>query len=628
MTHHTKNVFKTLTLAPLALAVAIGSTSHAQEFSQTVFFGDSLSDTGRLKGIVTDAKPIIGGQLQLSFTTNPDPVWTKVLADSYGTKAEPHTTTNPQGTNYAVGSARSSQEVNWSVFKIPSTNQQITDYLTDNQGKTDPNALYAVWIGANDLIAAAQASSPADAQTAISTAVRNTAIDVETLNRTGAKYILVPNIPDLSLTPRAIYGESLRAGTQAQAQLAASLYNANLFSALNQSTANIIPANTFALLQEATSNAKEFGFENVAGVACRMPNRTLGADDVASTSLACAPANLIEKDANETYAFADDIHPSGRTHRILAQYYQSIINTPAQIGRLPQYLAQDGKYASRQIQQRMDNLDKHDSSVWFDVGADYPNNEGQRSGARVNANLGLDFAKANSHTGAYINVQAREHILGDDINADVSQKGIGLYHRHDIGGVRIKANVGLDRLSIDTTRHIAWDGASRTHEANATGRRVSAGVQGSYGITQGKWTYRPYLGVNAQQIKVKDLLENQPTLSTAMAFHKQSLDSLQGEVGLNMAYALSDKTELMAGLGYQHEFKDDDQDITAALLSVREYTRGFVMPVSFAKQNTTTAHVGAKLRLGDKTSLTAGISADHKDSDTDVGGFFGMQTKF
>jgi phospholipase/lecithinase/hemolysin len=55
-------------------------------FSQTVFFGDSLTDSGFYQPILVDAagrrRSIVA-----RFTTNPGLVWAEFLADFYGTNA-------------------------------------------------------------------------------------------------------------------------------------------------------------------------------------------------------------------------------------------------------------------------------------------------------------------------------------------------------------------------------------------------------------------------------------------------------------------------------------------------------------------------------------------------------------
>lgn len=611
---------------PLSLALAIagiGSSVSAQEFSQTVFFGDSLTDTGRLQNIIKNsiAAPFLPTP-QPSFTTNPDPTWAGVLANSYGHKATPNDGKTLTGTNYAVGGARTKEDVarvdpksGLTLFTIPSTRAQMDNYLKLTNNRADPHALYAVWTGANDLFEAANATNPAQALGVITTAASHQATLVKQLGQAGANYILVPNIPDVGITPSYV-GDPAKSAT---ATAAAKLYNQTLYKSLSSQGVNVIPANTFALLQEAVGNKAGFGFENVTNPAC--PKATSGI-----SSLACTQSDWASPNANETHAFADGIHPSGRTHRILAQYYRSIIDSPAQIGRLPQQLTQSGKANHQQLTRRLNNLQNHQQSLWIDGNISNHQLDKHNKIDNPNIMLGLNIAN-NHHTGAYLNYQKQDYRLSSAINSDVKQIGIGLYHRHDFERLRVSANVGLDRLDVHTDRHIAWDGEKRSHQARATGKRLHAALQGSYGFSQGNATYRPYIGINAQEVQLNELIENQHTLSTALSFDMPTQQSLQGEIGINMDYTINDKTSLLAGLGYQHEFKDNDKTIHTTVSSVHEYNQSFATPVKFRKQNATSAHLGATLTLG-KTRLNAGIHASHQDGDTNVGGFVGAQMAF
>src|SRR3546814_6872207 len=80
----------------------------------------------------------------------------------------------------------------------------MNNYLAANGGRADPNALYSVWGGANDVFAVV--SDPAQAQAIIGGAVTAQVTIVGTLQAAGAQYVLVPNLPDIGLTP------SFRAG--------------------------------------------------------------------------------------------------------------------------------------------------------------------------------------------------------------------------------------------------------------------------------------------------------------------------------------------------------------------------------------------------------------------------------
>lgn len=635
---HTQNITqRTLkavahTYRPLSMAIALmglSSIATAQEFSQTVFFGDSLTDTGRLVQIGKNSlASSVFNQAQPSFTTNTDPVWSSILAKSYGHTADANDGTTLTGTNYAVGGARTKEDVvknapvpffTIPLFTIPSAQTQINRYLTLNNHQADPKALYTVWTGANDLFEAAKAPTQLQAAEIITTAANDQANLVGQLGQAGAKHILVPSLPDVGVTPEYAQDPT----KSATASLSAHIYNQTLYQSLNNQTTNVIAANTFALLKEAVSNPAGFGFSNVTEPACQNLDANL-------SSLACKPSDWQQTaaNANETYAFADKIHPSGRTHRILAQYYRSIIDSPTQMGQLPQHLIKHGQQSQQQLVRRLDSLNNHQQSLWIDGSISNHALDTRNKIDRPTIKLGLDIARPNQHTGAYLTYQQQDYHLSDSITADVKQTGIGLYHRHDFDHLRISANLGVDHLSTQSLRQIMWDGENRNHQAHATGKRRYASVQGSYGFTQNNVTYRPYVGIHAQDIKQNRFFENQPNLSTALSFKLPDHQSLQADIGVNIDYAMNDKLNLLAGLGYQHEFKDNNKTVETAVLSNRDYHRSFVTTVPFDKKHTTHAHLGATLALGNNTHLNAGIQANHQDHDTKVGGFVGAQMAF
>ncbi|MDO4223490.1 MAG: autotransporter domain-containing protein [Acinetobacter sp.] len=617
----------TFRLSLLTVALAVSSVATAQNFSQTVFFGDSLSDTGRIKEIVTTANPTLGNLLQKSFTTNPDPVWTEVLAASYGASAIAATTANPTGTNYTVGAAQAGTEAAWQGITIPSTQTQIASYLATTQGIADPNALYAVWIGSNDLFAASQATSTSAAQTAITNSVGRAATDIVTLATVGAKYILVPNIPDLSLTPLVLSQNNATLTTSAKQ--AAQLYNAGLFNALNGQSANVIPANTFALLQEAAANPTGFGFTNVTGVAC--PNVT--GIPATSSSLVCTNANLNAGTSGETYLFADAIHPAGRTHRILAQYYKSIIEAPAQLAVATQGLVQNGVRTQQLINRRMDQLTAAQNGWWIDGDVSHqttPSTESKNVDPRVS--VGAEIATGqHHHTGVMAHYQQqRLETSASPVTAEQRQIGLGLYHRYQQNQVRLNLQAGVDHLTVETQRQVQWEGEQRQHQAEATGQRVYAAARGYYDVTQGKVNVAPYVGVSAQRVQVGDLLESNATQSTALRIHEQTLKSLQAEAGVQFDVKVNDTVNAFANIGYAKEFEDANTHITASLPSVAQYKKGFTMPIAAQQDDDRVQlEVGANAKLSNKVQLNAGVTANLYNSDQrDIGGFVGVHGHF
>ena len=130
-------------------------------------------------------------------------VWHEQLARTF-LNILPATPSSSGGFNYAFGGARSTDgtheelAVHSDVFgdvtiTVNDLGKQVDDYLGANG--TDPNALYIVWGGGNDL-----RTDDSEANT-IATADRITAL-VGRLATAGAQFIMVPNLPPVGNIPR------------------------------------------------------------------------------------------------------------------------------------------------------------------------------------------------------------------------------------------------------------------------------------------------------------------------------------------------------------------------------------------------------------------------------------------
>uniref|UniRef100_A0A1I7Y3L1 Autotransporter domain-containing protein n=1 Tax=Steinernema glaseri TaxID=37863 RepID=A0A1I7Y3L1_9BILA len=133
---------------------------------------------------------------------------------------------------------------------------QANQLLTTSNGRLDGQALYTVWGGANDLFAAVK--DPFNMSRIVADSVGNQAALVNALSQAGARYILVPNIPDLGMTPE-FSGSPISAGI---ATLLSDSYNQAFTQQLATSSANIIPLNVSALLHEVAADPQAYGFSN------------------------------------------------------------------------------------------------------------------------------------------------------------------------------------------------------------------------------------------------------------------------------------------------------------------------------------------------------------------------------
>ena len=306
--------------ALIASAMLMGApTAQAVQFSGVFVFGDSLSDSGFYRPfLVAIGTPSATAAGLGRFTTNPGPVWSELIAQTYGGNAAP---SNAGGGIYAQGGARA-QGASASTppgFAQRPVTTQIDEYLASAGGSANPRALYAVWAGANDIFQnfAGIAGGTVNPTAVINTAAGTEIAQIARLRAAGARYIMVFNLPDLGSTPSFAPSAIGAAGSAAASSLSLG-YNATLFAGL--AGTKVIPVDAFALFADVKANAAAFGFTNTTGMAC---NATPPAG-----LISCGPGNLVATGAATSFLFADGVHPTTGSHAILADFVKSLIEGP------------------------------------------------------------------------------------------------------------------------------------------------------------------------------------------------------------------------------------------------------------------------------------------------------------
>lgn len=274
------------------LLILFTSASQAATFTDLVVFGDSLSDMGnRFNLDGTPASPYFNGR------ASNGPVWVETLATNLGIAGFAASTNG--GTNYAYGGANTGPLGD----SPPSLLDQSATYLTDVAGMADPNALYVIFGGGNDI---------RDFDTS-STAI-NIGTIISDLAGAGATNIVVANLPNVGRTPDAI-----DAGLSLPAQLLTTGANAQIATVVANSEASlgldIIELDVFAFLESvfATTPAP-FGLTDL----------TQRCYDPTVSPTPCAnPAEFL---------FWDGIHPSAVAHEELGNFaFAAIVPVPPAI---------------------------------------------------------------------------------------------------------------------------------------------------------------------------------------------------------------------------------------------------------------------------------------------------------
>ena len=613
---------RTVLAAALALAAMPLYAQNQPTFTQTVFFGDSLTDGGFFRPLLPlNVQPVTG-----QFTTNPGQVWAQFLADYYGSNAEsawfgtgagsrPGT-----GNNWAVGGARVGQNSAGALGYTPSMVTQVTDYLSRNGGKADPGALYTVWGGANDLFAVQ--ASPANAQAIIGGAVTAQVGIVGTLTNAGAKYILVPTIPDLGLTPSSRAGGAV---AMAQGTALTTSYNNALFGALASANMRVIPLDTFHFLQEITSNASAFGFVNVTGTAC-LP--------AGSSSLTCNPGSLVSPNAAYDYAFADGVHPTTGAHKLISQFAVSVIEGPRQIAILPHSEATIGRARTEMLATGLGNRPESDGLRWWASFVTTNQRFGRNGtandfdGDAPSLNGGLQWATGNLTYGAFGAYGKADMDFGlRRGNFEQTDTTLGGFVGWYGDGPWANAQLSYTWLAYDIQRDIVLGPAVRSHFGTANGSNLTAAGSAGWTFSHGMLSHGPVVSLVSQRIDVDGFAESDPTLSTSLAYSDQSFDSMVASAGWQASLALSEHIKPYAKLTWDRELERPAAEAFAMAQSMPG-TQPYAVPGLDLDREYGTVQFGVRSELFGLDMQTGTRITVNQDNGNNASFFLTLSSKF
>ncbi len=554
---------KLLWLATTSLMWLGVTQAQATSFNNVVILGDSLSDGGNFSLANTS------GTTQFRFTTNPGQTAAELVAEGVGT------TTSPSllgGTNYAWGG---SGVVNSLYSGIPTLQQQLLQYLSSTGGTADANTLYQVWGGANDIFGLIQTSGITQAQlvTGTTTAATTELSLLSSLQQAGANYVMVYNLPNMGLTPSALEQGTTVAGYLTQLS---QLYNYNLsngLDSLSSSGLNIVPVNVYGLLSEVVANPAAYGFTNVTNEAC----------GVGSKSYQCGPAGsgalyTYAAGTDQSYLFADGVHPTTATHRLLAQAVLAELAAPGQMSLLSEVPLAITKAQYRTVKNEMlTDVNGGETRIFFNLDYNHQklkasDSSPQLSNNNVNFMVGSDTQiTPNFSAGIAMSLNQQNGNFSSQGNYklfDVSGLGYGIYHQDNayIGGF---ANAGSLHFT-DIKRRLQLGTAERTETADAQGYHVGGGLDGGWWFNFNDLKTGPFVHLEWQTIKVNDFAEH-GTDSTAMWFGEQQRDSFVTSAGWRLKGDWKYRDVVVspfAEVAWNHDNQADSHSIRAGLNSM------------------------------------------------------------
>ncbi|MBV9248530.1 MAG: SGNH/GDSL hydrolase family protein [Acetobacteraceae bacterium] len=277
--------------------------STAKGYTAVYAFGDSLSDAGNIaystRGAVPASPPYSDGR----FSNGP--VWIQDLSQDLG--LPPVKASLAGGTDFAYGGAETGPTP---VHAVNPTDLpgQVAQFAVDDPIR-QPDALYAVWIGSNDVLDIANhITDPVQQQADVATAVQNEVSAISSLVALGAKDLLVLNVPNIGESPYEVERGPVISAT---ASSLSGLYNQELASSLQglmaSGAAKVDLLDTYSLLDEAIANPGPYGFTNVTSPVWNGDLTSPSSGTMAATGT-----------AQSKYLFFDDLHPTAQTHALLA----------------------------------------------------------------------------------------------------------------------------------------------------------------------------------------------------------------------------------------------------------------------------------------------------------------------
>jgi phospholipase/lecithinase/hemolysin len=268
------------------------SAGDDHHHSRTVYvFGDSLSDNGNFVVLYPNTFfPIFQPPTALPRCSN-GPMWPDYLGEMIG---QPITPVVDGGNNYAIAAATISPE-NPSTFDAADTGYAMVDRFLAKYGKADPEAIYIIWLGGNDL------DWPASfEQHVFDTLV----VMVGRLYDAGARRFLIPNMFNEGSVPLLVQVFQL-SPTYLDELTQMTLLWSNLLDTLPTKfpDANIRISDVRRLYLSIDRHPRLFGFTNTTD-ACFHDWTTLAV---------CADPH--------DYLFWDESHPSTHTHKLIASLF-------------------------------------------------------------------------------------------------------------------------------------------------------------------------------------------------------------------------------------------------------------------------------------------------------------------
>ncbi len=600
-----KSFAKRVLPAVVASALAFGGSAQAVQFQGVYVFGDSLSDAGYFRPfLLAIGVPAATAATLGRFTTNPGPVWSEIIAQYYGGNANPSNVAG--GGIFAQGGARvavaSTSTPPGGAQRPVST--QITEHLTATGGAANPNGLYVIWAGGNDLLQAGAAGVAS---------ANDVAAQSGRLRAAGARHIAVFGLPNLGITPGAIAGG---AGSIALQTAASAGFNITLFNALAATGQRVIAVDVFTMLNEVAANASAFGFTNTTGLACGPfpPFAPAG-----GSSQFCTGANLVAGATPNNYLFADSIHPTTGAHAIVADLVKSLIDGPNAYSTMAEVPLSSRAAHVRTLES---GLQQGATAALGSVSAfaAYDGGKSDFSASNLNpqtntknraATVGLTMRVANGVTvGVAVGKNNNETRMGAVGQYDLDETAFSVFASAKSDGFYANGSFSNADLEFNSIRrNVRLGTVTRTSNASTNGSNVSGSLNVGYDFKVGGLTVGPFVGMTRQSVSVARFQENAGAavaLSTDLIIEDQNRTSRVTSVGVRASMTLGKFTPFVR-VAMDSDDNNNVRFVTASPASVTQGIK-YDIPGYRGDSKWVTSVIGIRGNITDRIGLGVAYS--------------------
>lgn len=544
-----------LMLVSLGLAASAVAQPAQRSFSNYYFFGDSLTDNGNLFAATgSPPPPYFQGRVSNGIT------YAEYLAP--GLVAALTTTSNPARLNFAFAGATATT----GVVNPPNLAMQIGLY--QSRGITaNPNGLYVVLAGANDLLNGVQvpANQNATGMTNIgvgaSTAVTGA---VQSLAGLGAKNILVLNLPDISRTPRFTTGSGAPAALFMQNGVLA--YNRDLTGRIGAlplaPDVRVTVFDLSAIFNQMVLTPQRFGFT--------ITNQEF---------LGILGSGGNPGDVNN-YIFWDGIHPTTKAHAVFAQVLTEVLNPEFVLGSAAVQgtaVLAASDLSSDAIAARLDQVRAAGSRPGAQAYVSYSHKDGSRDftgyqngfsytgsvfTAGFDLSLGADLVAGLALT---------KDTLDSDLAAgagsfELEGQSVSVYGQWKAGALFADASAGYGSHDIrDISRRTMFGGMMTAGKTD--GDRWGGMVRVGAGFVSDSLRVTPFAGLRYTKAEIGTYTET-GVGGLNFAFEKQTAKSVDGLLGATADWQMvGGENPVFLGLSamFQKDFADDTRSVAGRL---------------------------------------------------------------